>query len=121
VFTEKRAGRRKSERGERHDRLMSDDDRPISFLDRLLGTEIWRPISEALSFLASPNAGWASLQRCPATNTVPGPHVQSKDVATRARQPFRGLGVAGRQPCALLTFSLRDTSRPVLACPMRVQ
>jgi hypothetical protein len=40
VFTEKRAGRGKSERGDRHDRLMSDDDRPISSLDRLLGTEI---------------------------------------------------------------------------------
>ena len=40
VFTEKRAWRGKSERGDRHDRLMSDDDRPISSLDRLLGTEI---------------------------------------------------------------------------------
>lgn len=40
VFTEKRAGRGKSECGDRHDRLMSDDDRPISSLDRLLGTEI---------------------------------------------------------------------------------
>jgi hypothetical protein len=40
--------RGKSERGDRHGRLMSDCDRPISFLVRLLGTEIARnaiPIS----------------------------------------------------------------------------
>lgn len=184
VFTEKRAGRGKSERGDRHDRLISDDDRPISSLDRLLGTEIdsnllavtkqprlaggsvWRssrpkngqhilvpvPVPSLPRRLrwrlwhragsrgppatpdSEPRFGGRSRKRtpfwrrrtlgvllCPATNTVPDPHVQSEDVATRTREPFRGLGVAGRQPCALLTFSLRDTSRPVRACPMRVQ
>jgi hypothetical protein len=184
VFTEKRAGRGKSERGDRHDRLMSDDDRPISSLDRLLGTEIdsnllavtkqprlaggsvWRssrpksrqhvlvpvPVPSLPRRLrwrlwhragsrgppatpdSEPRISGRSRKRspfwrrrtlgvllCPATNTVPDPHVQSEDVATRTREPFRGLGVAGRQPCSLLTFSLRDTSRPVRACPMRVQ
>lgn len=164
VFTEKRAGRGKSERGDRHDRLMSDDDRPISSLDRLLGTEIdsnllsgdqttsssgwvsvaffqtqeWTtcPGSSAVPSLprrlrwrlwhragsrgppatpdSEPRFGGRSRKRspfwrrrtlgvllCPATNTVPDPHVQSEDVATRTREPFRGLGVAGRQPCAL--------------------
>lgn len=59
VFTEKQAGRGKSERADRHDRLMSDDDRPISFLDRLQGTEIDEECdSNLLAVTGQPHRAW---------------------------------------------------------------
>lgn len=59
VFTEKRAGRGKSECGDRHDRLMSDDDRPISSLDRLPGNRdrLQSPSGDQ----TTSSSGWVSV------------------------------------------------------------
>lgn len=84
VFTEKRAGRGKSECGDRHDRLMSDDDRPISSLDRLPGNRdrLQSPSGDQ----TTSSSGWVSVAffQTQEWTTCPGSSAGSKPAAATA-------------------------------------